>query len=454
MNSFSFEIISYSIMRKISTLLIAASLLMLPNLVVLGQGSLALAANNSLVSSPVLLWNYTTSNGVWSSPTIDKGVLYVGCEDLVYTGVPYGQGMQYFYAGNLYALDAANGVKLWNYSIPVGGSSPAVASGIVYVGSFDGNVYAFNATNGIKLWSYPAGDVVSSSPAVAGGIVYVGLSDGNLVALNGTTGEVVFEYYSVGGVSSPIVKNGVVFASSSEFIPISRFNSVVFALNATSGKIIWDFSTSDSVAFPTVFGNILYVGVGSNVSAFSSIDGSQLWSSNISKQVSLSPPLLRPTAVLGNALFVGSSDGSVYALNTNDGEKLWSRVLGNLSETSPHAVNDVTSPAAANGIVYIGSYDGNLYALNATNGEALWNYAISDRDHAVQSSPVVANGVIYIGSGTRNVYAISIAPALAPPHLELIYYLIPIGIIVSLVIISALLYRRRRKTANIRNNKS
>ena len=34
-------------------------------------------------------------------------------------------------------------------------SSPAVANGVVYVGSADGNVYALNASTGRRLWSYP-----------------------------------------------------------------------------------------------------------------------------------------------------------------------------------------------------------------------------------------------------------------------------------------------------------
>ena len=53
-------------------------------------------------------------------------------------------------------------------------SSPAVANGVVYVGSADHNVYALNAGTGAKLWSYTAGGVSDSSPAVANGVVYVG----------------------------------------------------------------------------------------------------------------------------------------------------------------------------------------------------------------------------------------------------------------------------------------
>ena len=37
-------------------------------------------------------------------------------------------------------------------------SSPAVANGVVYVGSEDDNVYALNASTGAKLWSYTTGN--------------------------------------------------------------------------------------------------------------------------------------------------------------------------------------------------------------------------------------------------------------------------------------------------------
>ena len=60
--------------------------------------------------------------------------------------------------GNVYALNASTGAKLWSFA--TGGqvySSPAVANGVVYIGSFDGNVYALNASTGAKLWSFATG---------------------------------------------------------------------------------------------------------------------------------------------------------------------------------------------------------------------------------------------------------------------------------------------------------
>ena len=57
-------------------------------------------------------------------------------------------------------------------------SSPAVANGIVYVGSGDARLWAFDATTGATKWTGNTTGAVFSSPAVANGVVYVGSNDG------------------------------------------------------------------------------------------------------------------------------------------------------------------------------------------------------------------------------------------------------------------------------------
>ena len=57
--------------------------------------------------------------------------------------------------GILYALNASTGALLWKYTTGVLlDSSPAVANGVVYVGSYDENLYALNASTGALLWKY------------------------------------------------------------------------------------------------------------------------------------------------------------------------------------------------------------------------------------------------------------------------------------------------------------
>ena len=116
------------------------------------------------------LWTYTTGGIVFSSPAVVGGLVYVGG------------------GGNVYCLNAANGVLVWSYTTGYFVySSPAVVGGLVYVGSADGNVYCLNAANGVLVWSYTTGNQVNSSPAVVNGVVYVGSYDGKVYAFGSSS---------------------------------------------------------------------------------------------------------------------------------------------------------------------------------------------------------------------------------------------------------------------------
>jgi outer membrane protein assembly factor BamB len=85
----------------------------------------------------------------------------------------------------VYALDAKTGIRLWSY--PTGYiifSSPAVANGVLYIGSHDHKVYALDAKTGVRLWSYPTGSNIFSSPAVANGVLYIGSANDNMYAFH------------------------------------------------------------------------------------------------------------------------------------------------------------------------------------------------------------------------------------------------------------------------------
>ena len=82
-------------------------------------------------------------------------------------------------------MNASTGALLWRYTTGnYVSSSPAVAYGVVYVGSDDNNVYALNASMGAVLWQYTTGGGVYSSPVVANGVVYIGSDDGNVYAFS------------------------------------------------------------------------------------------------------------------------------------------------------------------------------------------------------------------------------------------------------------------------------
>jgi outer membrane protein assembly factor BamB len=59
---------------------------------------------------------------------------------------------------------------------------------MVYFGSDDGYLYALNAANGSLIWNYSTGGPVKSSPAVVDCVVYVGSNDGKVYAIGTNQG--------------------------------------------------------------------------------------------------------------------------------------------------------------------------------------------------------------------------------------------------------------------------
>ena len=65
-----------------------------------------------------------------------------------------------------------------------------MAHGVVYLGSEDDYCLRLERRlRGAPLWKYPTGSIIQSSPAVANGMVYIGSADNNLYALDAATGE-------------------------------------------------------------------------------------------------------------------------------------------------------------------------------------------------------------------------------------------------------------------------
>ena len=128
------------------------------------------------------LWSANLGGMVVSSPAV------VGSDVVLSAGFPQRRVVR---------MDGLTGAVIWQ-SPPVMGelsnSSPAVASGLVVVGSNGGHFYAFDAATGAPRWDYQADGVVAlSSALIAGGRVYVAGGDDSdhVHAIDAATGAAV-----------------------------------------------------------------------------------------------------------------------------------------------------------------------------------------------------------------------------------------------------------------------
>lgn len=256
-------------------------------------------------------------------------------------------------------------------------SSPAVADGVVYIGSNDGNLRAINVADGTLRWSYPAGQPITSSPTVADGIVFVGCNDQGLHAVRIADGTQAWRY-PAGGIlhSSPIVADGTVF--------IGGRDNQLHAVDAATGAGRWRFPGGDWFnSSPTVDNGVVYIACRDhNIYAVDAVSGQKRWSYTTASTADSSP------TVVDNRVYVGSDDKNVYALDTASGQMVWSKETGG---------GVVSSPTVVDGVVYVGSDDGNLYALEADTGRQRWNFPTGG---GIRSSPLVAADRVYVGSST------------------------------------------------------
>jgi outer membrane protein assembly factor BamB len=118
-------------------------------------------------------------------------------------------------------------------------TTPAVANGVVYFGSSDGNLYALNATTGGKLWSFNTGDDPNTAVTVANGVVYFGV-DNNLILY---------------ALDAKAVANGVVYVGGVIGFPN---NGHVYALNASTGAQLWGDPTDVGNGSPIVSNGVVY----------------------------------------------------------------------------------------------------------------------------------------------------------------------------------------------------
>jgi outer membrane protein assembly factor BamB len=294
-------------------------------------------------------WQFETPKTTAASPTVIDGIVYAVASAATYGG-----------SSTVHAIDAETGTELWRLQLPgLIRGSPTVADGTVYIGNYrgdvgdaDGVVVAVDADTGAEEWRVNTEARIKTAITVVSDTVYV--PAGDLLALSATDGTVRWRYGGPGAVeSSPTVAEGAVFLGTGESIA---------AVEATDGSERWRSDVGGrATSTPTVTDGTVLVGGGNGggVYALATTDGSERWRAATGTEVHSSPTVANGVVYVGTGeRSVGSGPDetatSVYAYDLNDGTERWRYETDGSVQSSP---------TVADGTVFVGSSDGSLYAI-------------------------------------------------------------------------------------------
>jgi len=339
-----------------------------------------------------------TEGPVWSFTTESiSGSLYIESAWLLTDNTPDNTGPIYsspgvspngwVYVGgqtNLYRLKTMSGFFCLTPSSSPILSSPAfdVDSKLLYVGTNNGDLIIWDTENiNVHAQKRVSSCAIYTAPLIIGNNVYIVDACGILrcLDLNGNNiwSKVITDY----DVRSSPVTDG-------QYIYIADTGGNVYSVTF-SGNEEWHYSTYDKFigGFAIDKDGNLYI-AGEKLWSFTK-EGSLRWSVNLDGQVHANPVVSR-----NGVVYVGTSRGVLYAIDSSDGNTLWTNYLGEgIFSSCVIGDNEVIH-------VVIGRC---LYAIKPCDGTPI---DFVELESYVESNPVLYDSYICVGAASGRFYFI------------------------------------------------
>jgi outer membrane protein assembly factor BamB len=312
--------------------------------------------------------------------------------------VSAGQDRVYVAHGTaVYAVDL-EGDELWRYPKETVRdlafyAAPAVSEdGMVYAGAYNGQLFALDAETGERVWEFPDADgadgaadgKIVGSPTIAGDLLLVPTDGGTLFFLDRQSGETLRTFDADGQLwSAPLVEGGTVYLAS--------LSHTVYAIDLATAELQWSKDLGYAIAdSPTLVDGSLLTGLlGNALVALQAADGSQVF-----EPVPTEGWLWGSPAVQDGIAYFGDSEtagrytkegaGNVYALDLRVPE----RTVWQLATTAVSA-----SPIIVDGKVIVAFEDGQLIAYDPADGSPIWTKTAAGPIHA---DPVLVGDTVIV----------------------------------------------------------
>lgn len=348
-------------------------------------------------------WQASLEDASLTTPVVAEGRVYAGT-----------------FAGTVYAWDAQTGKQIWTFRPSLDGFSKV--RGLAYVDSrlyLTGSTTEGNAllaldvsAEGVpsQLWQASLPDWSASSPLVAGGVVVVGCNDGMLIAYDQTTGAERWRQHFAGDFWRANQ------AAQGQTLVALSYMGRVAAFDLATGEPLWTQSLGgyfEPGASPVIDGDTVYVASSQDwtgkVAAYDLATGQQRWAYQTSRQDNL-----WVTPVVSRGRVIAPLQGAVYTLDAASGT-----LLAEPTDLEVYKENRRTyrptlhTPVVGQDVLWLpATFEVNgplrLYALDARTGAvvtpSVWTSVLPAR---LGSGLAYAGGVLYFTGQDNRLYAMS-----------------------------------------------
>ncbi len=166
----------------------------------------------------------------------------------------------------------------------------------------------------------------------------------------------------------------------------------------TDLNVKWTFEGDSAfLAAPAAAYSKIYIGsTNGTFYALKHITGEVAWTFKTGDSIKSSP------AIADGRVFFVSDDGYHYALNAETGAQIWKTYIGSDVQFLYKTLQRRTSsPCVVDGKIYVGSRDFKMYCLDAANGNIVWKF---DAKGLISCTPAVSNGAVYVSVGGISAY--------------------------------------------------
>ncbi|MFL5318421.1 MAG: PQQ-binding-like beta-propeller repeat protein [Myxococcaceae bacterium] len=277
--------------------------------------------------------------------------------------------------------------QFWEYA-PREPASPSVdpETGRIIALTRDGYVRSLSPEGKIE-WEFKASMPFNAAALVHDGVVYVAGADGFLYALNGRTlnkdGELLWKYKAGEELATtPVFANGKILVASE--------TDVLYALDAKTGKWLWQARrdmpsgfTIRGTATPRVTMGVVYMGwADGTLTALDLNDGTTKWEKELASAAAQFADVdTSPVVDDSGTVYAASYKDGIYALSADNGDLLW------------HTVAQGLTSLVSRGDVLFGAGDGKVVAIHAKTGQTLWTLEIGNR---YARMPLLVKGLLIV----------------------------------------------------------